>query len=325
MLFSGKKLSELQEIDLQNLIANKIQEQDILEYKRDMYGNSDADKREMLKDITAIANHRGGHLIIGIDEDADGIANNLIGIDPGNHVERIVSSCLSNIDKRIPGLEIKDVTLSNGKVALVIRIPQTINSPHMVTFQGINQFWKRHGRQKDRMTIDDIGEAFDKSIADKNKLDRFLLIRKEQTLEKIGDAAYIIISAMPALLGNEIIFDTSDQELRRMITNPGGIVGGAGQSISCGIPYPTIDGLRADQNTPYHNAIDFPQYIELFRNGYIEFGLKFHDFGHGKVFAASDTAYIVNFLAFASTLYDKYLPLTPININFKVYNAKICG
>lgn len=35
-----------------------------------MYGDSDADRKEFLKDMSAFANARGGHPIIGIDEAA---------------------------------------------------------------------------------------------------------------------------------------------------------------------------------------------------------------------------------------------------------------
>ncbi len=83
--------------DLQRLINDQVQERDTVEYKRDIYGNSDADKREMLKDITSMANHRGGYLLIGIDENDEGIPTDVVGVEQGNHVERIRSCCLARI------------------------------------------------------------------------------------------------------------------------------------------------------------------------------------------------------------------------------------
>src|SRR3972149_6637884 len=98
MIFRGKKLSDLQLEDFQRLVNDQVQGRDTVEYKRDMYGNSEANNREMLKDITSMANHRGGYLLIGIDENDNGIPTNLTGIEPSNHVERIRSCCLDNID-----------------------------------------------------------------------------------------------------------------------------------------------------------------------------------------------------------------------------------
>lgn len=69
MIFRGKRLSDLQEQDLQRLVNDEVQERDSVEYKRDMYGNSDDDKREMLKDIASMANHRGGYIVVGVEAD----------------------------------------------------------------------------------------------------------------------------------------------------------------------------------------------------------------------------------------------------------------
>ena len=288
MIFRGKKLSDLQEQDIQRLKDDQVQERDIVEYKRDMYGNSEANKREMLKDITSMANHRGGYLIIGIAEDNEGIPTDVVGIELGKNVERITSSCLDNIDKRIVGLEVKDVPLSNGRTTIVISIPESINAPHMVTHTGLNQFWKRHGRQKDKMTVDEVGEAFDRRLSNLNRLDRYLFMRRAQVLENIGVHTEMVISASPAFLRDEMIFNNQDDNLReRMLNPPEQLTRDNRGWISCGQPYPTINGLRADQSTPYHDSPSFSKYIEVFHNGYIEFGKQIErDSQYGKFIAS---------------------------------------
>lgn len=322
MLFRGKRLSDLQKQDLQRLVSEQVQERDTLEYKRDMYGNSDADKREMLKDVASMANHRGGYLLIGIDEDGEGIPINVVGIESGNHVERITSSCLDNIDKRIVGLEIRDIPLGNGRVVIVISIPESINAPHMVTHTGLNQFWKRHGRQKDKMTVYEIGEAFDRRLSNLNRLERFLFTRKAEVLEVIGDQTYIVISASPAYLRDEAILDLHDGNLCNMILNTSRVAGSMGE-ISCGQPYPTITGLRADNRTPYDT--DNPsvrRYIEVFANGYVEFGKLRDTRNHKHLAGQADTASVVNFMVLIEKIYEYYLPLTPIAVSFTIYNSK---
>jgi len=324
MFFRGIKISDLQEQDLQKLVDDQVQERDTLEYKRDMYGNSDEDKREMLKDIASLANHNGGHILIGIDEDEEGVATNVVGIESGNHVERIRSSCLDNIDKRIIGLDIEDVPLSSGRVVIIVSIPESINAPHMVTYKGLNQFWKRHGRQKGKMTIDEIGEAFDKRLSNLNRLDRFLFLRKGEILESIGEQTYMVISSSPTYLRDEAIFNINDVNLRDMMLNPPRLAGGMGE-ISCGVPYPTINGLRADNRTPYET--DNPpvrRYIEVFTNGYIEFGILIVRLGENEKYFAghAHTAAIVNFMRLIETIYYCYLPLTSMVVSFAIYNAK---
>src|SRR3989304_403607 len=139
MIFRGRQLSEITQQDLQRLVDEQVQERDTLEYKSTMYGNADDDKREMLKDISSIANHRGGYLIIGVEADDEGIPTRLEGIERGSHAERIQGSCLDNADKRILGLDVRDVQLSSGKVSVIVSIPESVNAPHMVTFKGLNQ------------------------------------------------------------------------------------------------------------------------------------------------------------------------------------------
>ncbi|MFD2270088.1 helix-turn-helix domain-containing protein [Undibacterium arcticum] len=57
-----------QKNDLAELIVGQVPEGLRIDYKRDLYGNSDADKREVLKDISGFANAFGGHLIVGMEE-----------------------------------------------------------------------------------------------------------------------------------------------------------------------------------------------------------------------------------------------------------------
>jgi hypothetical protein len=297
-----------------------VQERDTVEYKRDMYGNSDDDKREMLRDITSMANHHGGYIVVGIEEDEEGIPTRIDGIEAGNHIERITNSCLDNIDRRIVGLGVEDISLSNGRVVIVISIPESINAPHMVTYKGLNQFWKRHGRQKDKMTIDEIGEAFDKRLSNLNRLDRFLFTRKAQILENIGNQTQMVISASPTFMRDEVIFDNQDNNLHQMILNPPRQLPRG--RISCGQPYPTINGLRADQSTPYYNNPSFDEYIEVFSNGYIEFG-KLIENEHGIYISNGvEIPLIVNFMRFIESVYEQYLPLTPLVVSLSILNAK---
>ena len=325
MIFRGKKLPDLEEQALQRLVDDQVQERDTVEYKRDIYGNSDDAKREMLKDITSMANHRGGYIVIGIEVDDEGIPTTVVGVEAGNHVERITSSCLDNVDKRMVGLEIKDIPLSNGRVVIIISIPESINAPHMVTYKGLNQFWKRHGRQKDKMTIDEIGEAFDTRLSNLNRLDKFVYTRKTEVLENIGDTPWMVMSSSPSYIRDEIVFDVHDEVLRSIILNPPKLKGMIGD-ISCGQPHPTINGLRADNHSPYNTYYDttLREYIEIFSNGYIEYGRLMREQEKLGLYFASeaDTAYIVNFVRLIRKIYELYLPLTPVVVSCAIYNAR---
>jgi predicted HTH transcriptional regulator len=156
----GKPLDQATEADLQDLVQNQVRERQTLEFKRDPYPSNDKGKREMLRDISAMANAYGGEVLMGLAETGDGIASGVAGISDGERMaQSIESSCLSNIDERIGGLKTQAVLLANRKHVVIIQIPQSLRMPHMVTFQGLNQFWIRHDRQKSRMSTDEIREA----------------------------------------------------------------------------------------------------------------------------------------------------------------------
>ena len=73
MSLSRADFDAISESDLLELIDGKVPEDHRLDYKRDIYGQSDKDKKELLKDVSAFANVSGGTIVIGIDE-AAGVA-----------------------------------------------------------------------------------------------------------------------------------------------------------------------------------------------------------------------------------------------------------
>jgi len=159
-------------------------------------------------------------------------------------------------------------------------------------------------------------------LCDLNRLARFLSTRKAEILDSIDDKTYMIISVSPVYLRDEVVFDIGDTSLHEIMSNPLSVKGTTG-NISCGQPYPTINGLRADNSTPYWGGrLSERDYLEIFRNGYIEYGNLMNQRRDELYFAGlADTVRIVNFVKFIEKIYEVYLPMTPMALNFVVYNA----
>jgi predicted HTH transcriptional regulator len=66
--------------DLQELIDAQVPEGLKIDFKLTNYGNSDKDKKELLKDVSALANSHGGHLVLGVEE-SEGVASKIVGIE----------------------------------------------------------------------------------------------------------------------------------------------------------------------------------------------------------------------------------------------------
>jgi len=68
MSIENLDFNSIYEKDIQSLYDNGVPEGLYHEYKLEIYGNSDKDKKELLKDISSFANSFGGHLFIGVEE-----------------------------------------------------------------------------------------------------------------------------------------------------------------------------------------------------------------------------------------------------------------
>ena len=313
-----KRLSEWTEADLQGLVDVRAKEDDGLEYKRDMYGGNDEDVREMLRDITSMANHLGGHIIIGIDENDDGEADALVGTDADDGESRIRSSCLSNISRRLNGIEVRDVELPGDSVATVIRVPRSRNGPHMITFKGLNQFWRRYGRQKAKMSVDEIQEAMQRQFESETKAERFIAARKEYPLNNLsGDGRWVFVSATPALSTDEILDMTDPRPREIMYPRVAEILN---QSVSCGEPLPSLHGLLAEDR----DKSGVESYLTIHRNGHLEYATRGFRMDEDVSTIPSQlvAATVYDFLKLTAELFDHWGVVTPLIVTMTILNAK---
>ncbi len=210
-----------------------------------------------------MANASGGDLLIGVEQDGDGIATGLPGIEKAeDEAGRMVSSSLSNIQERIPGLRSWPVSIKSGRHIVVVRIPRSLRLPHMVTFKGLNQFWIRHDRQKSPMSIHEIREACLRVEALMGQVDRFRRERAIEILPKIGTSPCYIVSATPIFVNDEVL-DVGDRKLRHLLEHPPGQrPGGCTVKFDRATSQPALHGLSIGYEDWKH--------IELFRNGHLE-------------------------------------------------------
>lgn len=65
-----RRLSDLGRDDIEQLIQESVSESRTLDYKEELPGNSDQQKKDFLADVSAFANTRGGDLIFGVPRSA---------------------------------------------------------------------------------------------------------------------------------------------------------------------------------------------------------------------------------------------------------------
>jgi hypothetical protein len=163
-----KSIDAITESDLQSLVIEGRREDARLEFKLTVPGGSDDEKREFLKDVSAMANSQGGDIIYGIREDRSspedaGKAAELVGItDAGADATKLWMFELlnSSIDERLIGVTIRDVQLSTGGFALVVRVPRSWSSPHVVRHKNHWRFYARNSAGVYAMNVTELRNAF---------------------------------------------------------------------------------------------------------------------------------------------------------------------
>lgn len=289
LLIIQKPLSAITEADLQRLITEKVGETETLDYKLEMYSQSDSDKKEMLRDISSMANSRGGHILIGIREDND-LAVEVVGINKANDAaDRLLSSCLTGIHERINGLDAWPIPLANGRAVLAIYIPQSTRMPHAVTFQNEDRLWIRHGRQKMRMSVEEIREACQRVEEMTRKVEQFLAQRRQRTeitatldAAKNIDHAFLRIAVTPFIIDMDR-FDISREDVRSLMKNPPGMRGdGWVMSWLDQNAEPTMHGLKI-------GSLESSS-LEVFRNGHSEFLVRIEPDNHFKKITLKDNS-----------------------------------
>lgn len=199
----SKNIEEIDISDIQELIGN-TREVKSLDFKRTIKIDTDAEKEEFLRDVSSFANSVGGDIIYGIDEE-EGLAKDICGFEIENIdslILKIENLTKDSLKPRVNNKEIKPLKLTGGKHVLIIRIPKSWNSPHMVDFRGKTKFYARNSAGKYEMDINELRTSFSlsESIIKKIKSfrrERLAVIESGETPILLKNKAKIILHLVP--------------------------------------------------------------------------------------------------------------------------------
>jgi predicted HTH transcriptional regulator len=144
-----KPLAGVTEADLLALISNGVMEGKMIEFKRELPGGQDADKKEFLGDVSSFANTTGGDLLFGV-EAVQGVATQLVGLANGDldkELQRLDALIADGLDPRIRYAH-AIVPLTGNKPVLVFRIERSWIAPHRVVYKGHDKFYGRSATRK---------------------------------------------------------------------------------------------------------------------------------------------------------------------------------
>ena len=258
MIFENRRISEITDQELKDLIGN--QEENLwIDFKQQDYHRDPEDlekhKREIRKDVTAMANAEGGYILIGVREE-DKIAQDFFTVPDAERVaQRIRDTCHQFIDRRILNLEVDTRTFQweQKEVTLVIiHIPSGELRPHGFEWGGSTNFVKRYADVTKEYPMSELGDAFsvrhyppiigsidrklDAILANTQEDRRHLISPGDNPLEQmevinllhlmrmrfdeaISNQPYYRIIAVPTQLDPDAV-NTRDENIRNTMCNP---------------------------------------------------------------------------------------------------------
>jgi hypothetical protein len=153
-LLDNRPLAEQNYADLQAFLQQQISENLTLDYKRELSTSSNKDRAELCKDVSALANSRGGAIIYGVDEDSTDRTPQLPPAGTPRSVgrqsvEEWAAQVLRSGVQPPMDFEMQPFDYGAGpdKCVLVIRTTASPSAPHMVTLQGDNRYYGRYYRR----------------------------------------------------------------------------------------------------------------------------------------------------------------------------------
>ncbi|HTR41216.1 MAG TPA: ATP-binding protein [Pseudomonadales bacterium] len=270
-----REFDAITKTDIEALVTNAVAERRTLEYKQQLPGDSDEEKRDFLADISSFANASGGDVIYGVSDKRDdnkptGIPESIVGLPAVNtdlQIRRLEEIIRSSIEPRIPGVRIKPIPGFDDAPVLLIRIPKSWASPHMVIFKNLSRFYSRTSAGKYQLNVTEIRSAFAASGDLRTKITTF---RADRLGKIVANETVVSLPASPKLILHLVplsILNPDYQADLQPLTNDPNLSAPIQNRSSYNNRY-NIDGFVSFNYSRAGGSS--PGYCQVFRSGAIE-------------------------------------------------------
>jgi hypothetical protein len=236
-----------------------------LDFKAQIYGRSDAEKRDLAGDVAALANTAGGVIVIGVTEDDHARAASAPGIEVSDaevaRVRQVVASGVSPMPAFDVFIVLDDPDSGHG--FMLIAVPQSVLAPHAVLINNALRFPTRNGATTRHLSEPEVAAAYRSRLARAaQRTDRLEQVETELTRRLDRSAApWIAVALVPELPGDFTISRASYAEFETAIRAvPVVPLDGGGLSFRrVDVGHQRLradDSIRADDPEPWSAATD---------------------------------------------------------------------
>ena len=275
---------------LKNLIKDEIMEGRQLDYKRELNLFSKEEKREFLKDVTALANSSGGYLIYGMkegdDDESKGFPVEVCGFAPPDgveqHIAKMENLIRDGVERPLHGYRIKTVTTDSDKPAIVMYVPSSATKPHWVSLYGNRKFYIRHETVSSPLDFGGLQRLFLLSETAAARIRDFRAERIGAILEgatpvSLGEGPKFVLHVVPLSVDNKDQTDgittIKDANRYRFSFNFDGIYKGAAVPL-------------------YQGGEHLAHYFQIFRDGSVEYARNLPTKSEDEILASALEVYL---------------------------------
>lgn len=194
----GADVEDLTEAHLQNLVGHP--ETDDLEVKTDVYGRSDSAKRELCADVTALANARGGLLLVGASEAGD-VVDALTPIATDGEEIWIRQVLASGI---VPPLPVLSRTISassaDGSGFIAVAVAASVDAPHAVVLNDDLRYVVRDGPRKRPMREPEVADQYrQRVVAVSSRRERIAAVADavKAQIDPSESSTWLVLASVP--------------------------------------------------------------------------------------------------------------------------------
>lgn len=246
-----KQPKDWTEQDILSLIENRIEEGSELEFKSaNALGRTDAQKRELSKDVSAFANSAGGTIIYGLDEsDAQPhYAASLTPIDPKQiskeWLEQVINS---TIQPRIGSVFINPIELkdkSPGNYCYIACVPESYTA-HQASDK---RYYKRYNFESVPMEDYEVRQTMNRAARPSYRL-ALTLVQKQGTDTRFHGRFHANLENISEIVGHDV---------SAVLFAPRHLIEDAGDTVASfdGAEYARIAGTPFSPSREYRWAIN---------------------------------------------------------------------
>lgn len=178
-----------------------LREDEDFEVKSALYGNSDSDRRELALDVAALANARGGLLVLGAVE-VDDVVTEICPLSvPDGELLR-VRQILSSLITPYVEVDLRQVDGPDGS-AVVLMVPRSAMAPHAVVVNQTFRYVIRSGAGRRPLSEAEVADRYRRRFEEsRSRLERLQeLINVVSGVPLQADHAWLVIASVPEQAG----------------------------------------------------------------------------------------------------------------------------